>query len=554
MKFYKKLLAFVFALTFALSSVTSVNAATYDFDAPTSPMSVDDNIITASVHRAASVLPEILGLNTVSGFSMINGTMPTSLEEAKTKLMLGAFGTNMNQSPDPYYYNYFYNFYAEANGLATSEDAVIIPENNAAASPVAADTTIVDAYGTSISLAGRPDILIGVSASNSGTDLTGYDALISDIRTGAIGEDYYQEGDEDYDPYLVGYTTTTTYDMVKILNEVAEIMDEIYDETGMTGRYNTDGSSATEISKAFADYVAGIPTYVLSQISKLKTIAILTAVNDDGTYTVAGSAAQSATSSNRIVEYCALITDNLNDSTEDTSMNASKLKDADVIIYNGMSSANLDALKDAIDVAGGDSDSMIFITDIPDTVYGMTMNSIENGMGFAYYAGCIYGNELGTTPAELCAYFYEQFYHVNSGNLQEVVSATFADVDQPYSTSLENYNTSDVQSWINTGRQYYVAHYGQFSSTALTYVWASDGTTSIDKGSSKTYTEVDTTELEDLVSNVKTTENDSTYTEESYSALQEAIDAANEVLNNPESNQAEINAALANLQSAYDAL
>lgn len=107
MKFYKKLLAFVFALTFALSSVTSVNAATYDFDAPTSPMSVDDNIITASVHRAASVLPEILGLNTVSGFSMINGTMPTSLEEAKTKLMLGAFGTNMNQSPDPYYYNYF---------------------------------------------------------------------------------------------------------------------------------------------------------------------------------------------------------------------------------------------------------------------------------------------------------------------------------------------------------------------------------------------------------------------------------------------------------------
>ncbi len=637
MKFYKKMLAFIFALTFAFGSVTSVNAATYDFDAPTSPMSVDDNIITASVHRAASVLPEILGLNTVSGFSMINGTMPTSLEEAKTKLMLGAFGTNMNQSPDPYYYNYFYNFYAEANGLVTSEDAVIIPENNVAASPVAADTTIIDAYGTSISLAGRPDILIGVSASNSGTDLAGYDSLISDIRTGAIGEEYYQEGDEDYDPYLVGYTTTTTYDMVKTLNEVAEIMDSITAETGMTGRYNTDGSSATEISKAFADYVAGIPTYVLSQISKLKKVAILTAVNDDGTYTVAGSASQSMTSNNRIVEYCALITENLNDSTSDTSMSASDLVNADVIIYNGMSSSNLDALMDAIDDAGGNSDSMIFITDIPDTVYGMTMNSIENGMGFAYYAGCIYGEELGTTPAELCAYFYEQFYHVNSGDLQDVVSATFADVDSEYSTSLTNYNTSDVKSWIETGRAYYVANYDQFSETALTYVWASDGTTSIDDGISDTYdtsndtvketstatftydstksiedsitisgttststytyyqyvdgewvvlsqepTEAgtykvkvyayaddnntsltaefeyeiaETSVLEELVTTVTDFNNDEgTYTEESYSALQEAIEAANTVLNDSDATQEEVDAALSNLQAAYDAL
>lgn len=158
-----------------------------------------------------------------------------------------------------------------------------------------ADTTIIDGYGTSISLAARPDILIGVSSSNNGSDTTGYNDLISRIRNGSIGEEYYQDGDEDYSPYLVGYSTTTTYDMITTMNEVAKIMNQITEETGKTGRYG----NPEEITQEFADYVGGVSTYVLSQLAakgqEKKTVAHVVQINSDGTYTIANAKTQAAT-------------------------------------------------------------------------------------------------------------------------------------------------------------------------------------------------------------------------------------------------------------------
>ncbi|MCD8134143.1 MAG: hypothetical protein LUE19_09885 [Clostridiales bacterium] len=333
-KAFKRALAVTVSAAMVAGSGISAMAADYNFEPPTSPMEVDDNIITASVHRAGSVLPEILGMNTCCGFSMINGSMPTSLEEAKTKLMLGVFGTDANDSPDPYYYNYFYNFYAEENGLELSEDAVIIPENNVAASPAKADTTIIDEYGTSISLAGRPDVLIGVSSSNSADDLDGYDELIQAIRDG-LGDDYYQEGDEDYSPYLVSYTTTTTYDMISALNETANVMNVITAKTGKTGRYG----DPIEIAEQFGDYVCGVSTYVLSELENLgfekKTVAVVQNINSDGTFTLADAASQDATSTVRGVEYVALVSDNIAAEVGTTGVTGEQLLTADVVIISG---------------------------------------------------------------------------------------------------------------------------------------------------------------------------------------------------------------------------
>lgn len=336
-KAFRRVLAVTLSAAMVAGSGISAMAADYNYEPPTSPMEVDDNIITASVHRAGSVLPEILGMNTCCGFSMINGTMPTTLEEAKTKLMLGVFGTDANDSPDPYYYNYFYNFYAEENGLELSEDAVIIPENNVAASPTLADTTIISEYGTSISLAGRPDVLIGVSSSNSAGDLDGYDELIQAIRDG-LGEDYYQEGDEDYSPYLVSYTTTTTYDMIMALNETANVMNVITAKTGKTGRYG----DPLAIAEQFGDYVCGVSTYVLSELEnqnlEKKTVAVVQNINSDGTFTIADAASQDATSTVRGVEYVALVSNNI--AGEDylnktTGVSGEELLTADVVIISG---------------------------------------------------------------------------------------------------------------------------------------------------------------------------------------------------------------------------
>ena len=50
------------------------------YENPTEATAVDDNIITASAHRAASPVLGIMGLNATSGFGMINGGAPEDLK------------------------------------------------------------------------------------------------------------------------------------------------------------------------------------------------------------------------------------------------------------------------------------------------------------------------------------------------------------------------------------------------------------------------------------------------------------------------------------------
>ena len=495
-KNYKVFLALALAAGMFGSAAMSASAATptYNFDAPTSPTKVDDNVITASVHRAASVLPEILGINTSCGFSMINGSMPSTLDEAKTKLMLGVFGTSANENPDPYYYNYFYNFYAKANNLKSTQDAVLVPEKNVAANPAQADTTIIDGYGTSISLANRPDILIGTNPDRSGND---YTSMIKDIRSGAIGSDYYQQGDENYDPVLVNYSMTTTYDMVVTLNDVAEEMNEITAKTGKTGRYG----DPTEIADEFGNYVCGTSTYVLSQLKeknlKKKTVAHVVAVNSDGTFTLANAKTLAATSNVRGVEYLALVTDNLADTLQKTVVSKDELMTADVIVTCGStggggdygagnvtSNATNDMSRQDILTAMGltgdnEKDGKLVITEYPDTVYGITMNSIENGMGFGYFIGYAYSDVLDINPVDMCAYFYEKFYHVKDyESLKNITENTFADVVLPVGiekTMSSKYSVDDIAAKLATGKAYYYANKDSFAGTNLEKVWPYTG-------------------------------------------------------------------------------
>ncbi|MCC8081037.1 MAG: FIVAR domain-containing protein [Lachnospiraceae bacterium] len=573
-KVFKRALAVTVSAAMVAGSGISALAADYNFEPPTSPMEVDDNIITASVHRAGSVLPEILGMNTCCGFSMINGSMPTSLEEAKTKLMLGVFGTDANDSPDPYYYNYFYNFYAEENGLELSEDAVIIPENNVAASPAKADTTIIDEYGTSISLAGRPDVLIGVSSSNSAGDLDGYDELIQAIRDG-LGDDYYQEGDEDYSPYLVSYTTTTTYDMISALNETANVMNVITAKTGKTGRYG----DPLAIAEQFGDYVCGVSTYVLSELEnqglEKKTVAVVQNINSDGTFTLADAASQDATSTVRGVEYVALVSDNIAAEVGTTGVTGEQLLTADVVIISGSNGGGSDdtalpnteeGLIAALEVSGYDEtdiEDMMVITSNPDSIYGITMNSIENGMGFGYFIGYMYSDMLDIDPVEMCAYFYEQFYHVSDfDSLQSITNTTYSDVTLPegMSTDLSDYNTDEINEKLAQGKEYYYDNFSDFAETALTTVWPEDQS-GIAAGSSKNYTSVDSSGLKlsalasAMADSDTITAKADSYTEDSYADYEAALTNAQTVMNNSSYfTQSEVNSIRAALVSAKNAL
>ncbi len=575
-KAFKKVLAVVLVGAMAAGITVSASAAEGYFDAPTSEMEVDPSYGTAAVHRAASVLPEILGLSTVSGFSTINGGMPTNLEAAQSTLMLGAFGTNMNDNPDPFYYNLFYNFWAAENGAELSEHAML-NDNNVSASPGGADTTVIDGYGTSISLAGRPDMLIGCSG--NGDDISGYDDLIEKIRSGEIGPEYYQEGDENYNPYLCAYTFTYTYDMVVVANTVAHIMDErMATLDGKYGRYSVEvlgenGKSATQIAQDLGDYVNGISLYVLEEIANnptvdKKTSAVISSIDaTGGTITLANADSQSATSNNRIAEYCELVTDNIANTELGTSVSVAEMMDnADALVFSG---SNMNTLVQAVQQYDNDYgtnyedqlDEKVIIQNYPNSVYGITMNSIENTMGFGYFVGYLYCDVLPQiNPVYMTAYFYQNFYHVsNLQYVEDILNVTCQDVDLPtgVTTNLEYYDADAIYNDLQTGKDYYYANFDEFADTALTEVWQKNRDEGIylPEGTWKHFDP--TQELLDEIAAVQkwmAGEDQDDYTTGSWAALEEALAAAEDISKQESATESECYDALLALQSAQDEL
>lgn len=470
MKSVRKILcaAMAFVMAFALmapafaADTTSSQERTqgYTYDAPTSPIAIDDNIITATAHRAASPVLGMLGVNATSGFGMINGGAPADFEAAQACAALGIWGTSLNENPDPYYWNYFYNFYAAANNKELSTDALI--NDDVAASPGAADGNLQEKYGNvSVSLSTRPQIVVGVS----GTGLTdGYDEQLKTINSFTSDSPYYQQGDENYSPKLVSYQMTTIREMMDSVQRLADAITEVEKETGKTTRYG----DVQVISGDYEKYVYGIIAYVHSQLAakslEQKTVAVITAINEDGTYTLADSLSSSTTSLSRAYEYCLAVTDSLVDKIGGTTATLDQLLTADCMVTISTQGISSSVLQESF---GSKTFDGIIVSNIPNTLYGMTMNSVENAMGYAYVIGSIYSDVIDISPVELCAYFYEHFLHISDrAGVEQVVKTNFSETILPKgitSTLPASYSAAKIEGQILTGMQYFVANTSKFS-------------------------------------------------------------------------------------------
>ncbi len=473
MKNSKKILALLLALVMVFglavtAAADDINASqeqtqSYTYPAPTAPMTVDENVVTASAHRAASPILGMLGVNATSGFGMINGGAPADLAAAQSSAALGIWGSSLNENPDPYYWNYFYNYYAAANGLAIAEDALV--NANVAASPVAADKTLLEEYGNvSVSLSTRPDILVGCSSANSGTDVDGYNDQLATIRAFAKDSPYYQEGDESYSPKLVSYQTTTIKEMIWSVHQLADAIAEVQTATGKTTRYG----DVQKIADDYEAYVYGIIAYTQQQLAakglEPKTVAVVTAINDDGTYTLADSISRSATSLVRAYEYTMTTCDSLVDEIGGTVATLDQLLSADAIVTINNQNINQNTLLESF---GEKTYDGILVTNTPSTLYGMTMNSVENAMGYAYIICSIYSDVLDLDPVELCAYFYQHFWHISDlDSLATVVKTNFASTILPKGVSATltaDYSEAKIQSKIDSGMAYLAANPGEFT-------------------------------------------------------------------------------------------
>lgn len=407
----------------SLATATSVFAeGTTTYSAPTAAMEVDKKIITGSAHRAASPSLEILGVNSIAGFGMIEGGSPSDLASAQECAALGVWGTNLNENPDPYYYNNFYNYYADANNLEKTKDALI--NINLQGSPNQADT-ITYQYSpdtnVTVSTYYQPDILVGVQAKGADTyDKSGYNDQINYIK---------EKYNSNYNPQLVSYNPANLDTMVQTMKELATAIKEVETQTGKTTRYG----DPMVIVENYEQYINGIKNYINSNIKEKKTIAIINGANDDGTYNAITSYKQIyyGASSDRFVEYTVDVTNNIADQydsekTGGATLSADQLKDVDAVLVERAGKPVADKLTEYFNELG--EDKLIIYTE-PSTLYGLTMNAVENAMGLAYYEACLYQDVIDIDPVEVCAYFYKTFFHITDENsLQTVVSTNFADV------------------------------------------------------------------------------------------------------------------------------
>lgn len=137
-----------------ITSYASDSSGDYEYRAPVYAMEVDsrdldgdgqpDQIMTASVHTDAVPITDMLGCNTTSGYGMFNGNYPASLDEVNNLLAVFVWGSLMNEYPDPYYWNYIYNFYAAENGLETETENVLINPTYMYGDPGQADMNLAE--------------------------------------------------------------------------------------------------------------------------------------------------------------------------------------------------------------------------------------------------------------------------------------------------------------------------------------------------------------------------------------------------------------------------
>ena len=504
-KIVSVVLTFAMALTMVVGMGVTSFGDTFSWQAPSTAISGDPNetYITVSAHRAAQTISEILGLTNTCGqnlggdaVGLVDGIEvelpgfndsgePVTLEGGSHTPILGIFGSDLNDNPDPYYYNYFYNLYASENGLTQSDNAIYyIP---AKCGPNNADTlasTVAGHEGEITSLIRRPDILIGTTKTND----VGYDEELA-----ALPENSDEDTTNDYAPVQFSYKYQTIYEIASTMKKLAAQMHTVAENTNKIWRYDDPATIAGDYEK----YIVGLSAYVKAELAKKgvaeKTIAIVDPAHSDvsgaGTFRAYDDTCTSAVAKTcRITESVAQATVNIADQYKEAQpftstisgsdeaafyLTADQILDADVIITCGIQSdtvVSTDSFKAELMELTGCSESDIpkIIDTQPDCIYGLHVNSSESAVGVGYFLGAIYGDEIDFNPVYASAYFYQKLMHINDPDaLQTAIRNNLSNAVQSLgtgvTTDLTNYNAAVIENDIIEGMHYYEANPGEFN-------------------------------------------------------------------------------------------
>jgi len=506
-------LAAAAAMTVTVLPVSALAAVSYE--APTSGIEADDDTyLTGATAAANTVVLSLLGINVTSsdgaGLYQASGSSSSYGTDSSN---LGIFGSDINDNPDPYIYNFFYNLNSTQSGGSTySEDdyalwtatpySLIWGSNKSGPTGGANGTVTITVGGvtktTNPAFYYEPDILLGGGTNGYATELANYQA----------------EYNEDYDPTIfLGYGTGSgnyaasgtrsdglgleynQFDMTKGVVYLGSVVQNLMNETGKVNRYD---QGTYEIAVDYDKYDRGLYYYVLSMIdsgdlTQVRYASSLSYDSDTGYYAVTQGTGRNAQYASGIgVDIFDLLEDGYTFS-DGTVVEASEItssgggmggpgggsststgyyltSDQLIEILNAPTAEN----EDATGVVIGSSASSVdpngtltgagvrFLSSLPSCVYGMTMQTVENGMGIPFYIGFFYyDQDSSLNPVSYIYYWMEHFYHVSDNEaMDEVIINMLEDADLPGgltadSSHADAYSSSEIEDQIIAGIEYY---------------------------------------------------------------------------------------------------
>ncbi len=399
----------------------------------------DSSVVTGAATRAAMPSLEILGINSVeeSGqFVTMSGGVP-QYEWTQPKYYLCA--SNYNTHPSTYLANL-----ASSSSAATPKAIFNSSRHGVGKGPNAA----LASYGGTTSSNDdaiwnlKPNVIVGTNGGGIDT----YSTAASQIPN--------------YNPKGANYNISNYDTLIESMDNIVAAADASVSGGNASGRYG----DISAIAQDYENYINNTTSYVKTKRSTTKNFVVVTDVSGSSkgnyTYTVMTTNSQDGTASaNRYFETASKVADNLGaeySGSIDSSDMTAELGEGghlDLIIVGGQSSSsNYDSIMDALKNDGLIS-STYFVHEngSQGSMYGVTMNSVENAQNIGRIYGCLYP-ELIDQDAFI-AYYYSHFYHITDGDLAYVVDRAMDGVRNWDATDLSTeegayqWEATDVANW-----------------------------------------------------------------------------------------------------------
>ncbi len=461
-KFWKRTLAAAVCAALAVSCMVSPALAATDFTYtyPTEPMDVNSTTgstqryLTTLTQRAASEIPLVFGLNVLGG-NVFDGYRDMA-------------GTVVNENPDPYmwnfnylypdyvsmeepgevradaeelpvgtYYQYLGNELTNSNGLYASGGG-----NQVYADPVD------EIGGVGYAVGYRSDVIIGFSS-----QLVDQIDLVNSWQE---GDEFYQEGDEDYSPLIIDVQTGSVTSRLYSWTEMGQALSAYLEEHPELGvRYGDPYTTAVNLE----EFSAGIPYYIAALIAdgtiEKKTAAYVSTI-DGYTLTCVDPGTLGNVSSDVYAEV-----GNFNFLTGSFTLSELMDQDVDVLILGATGYGYTGAGQSGQNGATTNSDKQQILSDLAGLGYTadqmplvMDANTINvkignNGYNYSpitcmfvpYVQTYAYMDELAAVapainPAAMVQYMVDEFFHVEDSSAADValyyIGSYWDSVDEEY--------------------------------------------------------------------------------------------------------------------------